>query len=60
MGFSMLLSNPIRLDALIVQNGNAYLVGLTLPRQAFFKAANEQKTQAQRDKFIHSRLIKPL
>ncbi|MCK8116197.1 hypothetical protein MTF68_01345 [Pseudoalteromonas sp. 2CM37A] len=56
----MLLSNPIRLDALIVQNGNAYLEGLTLPRQAFFKAANEQKTQAQRDKFIHSRLIKPL
>ncbi|GEB71464.1 alpha/beta hydrolase [Pseudoalteromonas carrageenovora] len=50
VGFRMLLNNPNRLDALIVQNGNAYLEGLTVARQAFFKAANEDKTQAQRDK----------
>jgi len=50
VGFRMLLNNPNKLDALIVQNGNAYLEGLTVARQAFFKAANEDKTQAQRDK----------
>lgn len=47
VGFRMLLKNPDKLDALIVQNGNAYLEGLTLARQAFFKNAHEDRSQAQ-------------
>ncbi|MEL0639320.1 alpha/beta hydrolase [Pseudoalteromonas aliena] len=50
VGFRMLLNNPDKLDALIVQNGNAYLEGLTSARQAFFKNANEDKSQTQQDK----------
>ena len=50
VGFRMLLNNPDKLEALIVQNGNAYLEGLTLPRQAFFKKANQEKSLEQTDK----------
>ncbi|MEO9944830.1 alpha/beta hydrolase [Paraglaciecola sp.] len=50
VGFRMLLKNPKKLDALIVQNGNAYLEGLTPQRQAFFKQANQDRSQAQLDK----------
>tara|TARA_R110002167_G_scaffold159365_1_gene354964 strand:- start:3710 stop:4780 length:1071 start_codon:yes stop_codon:yes gene_type:complete len=50
VGFRMLLNNPDKLETLIVQNGNAYLAGLTLSRQAFFKQANQDKSQDQLDK----------
>jgi len=50
VGFRMLLNNPEKLEALIVQNGNAYLEGLTPPRQAFFKKANQDKSLEQADK----------
>ncbi|MBU2979341.1 alpha/beta hydrolase [Alteromonas sp. C1M14] len=50
VGFRLLLNNPDKLEALIVQNGNAYLAGLTAPRQAFFKQANQDTSLAQADK----------
>lgn len=50
VGFRMLLNHPDKLEKLIVQNGNAYLAGLTPARQAFFKQANQDKSQAQLDK----------
>jgi len=50
VGFRMLLNNPNKLDALIVQNGNAYLEGLTPARQTFFKTANQDKSKAQQAK----------
>ena len=37
VGFRLMMSQPQRLKGLITQNGNAYLEGLTPPRQAFFK-----------------------
>lgn len=50
VGFRMLLKNPHKLDALIVQNGNAYLDGLTPSRRAFFKNINQDTSQAQLDR----------
>ena len=41
VGFRLMMSQPQRLTGLITQNGNAYLEGLTPPRQAFFKQAHE-------------------
>ncbi|MDO6507113.1 alpha/beta hydrolase [Colwellia sp. 4_MG-2023] len=46
VGYRMLLNNPNKLEALIVQNGNAYLEGLTEARQLFFKQANQDKSPA--------------
>ncbi len=45
VGFRMLLNNSYHLEALIVQNGNAYLDGLTPARQTFFKAANKDHSR---------------
>ncbi|BED89037.1 hydrolase [Pseudoalteromonas sp. MM1] len=50
VGFRMLLKNTDKLNALIVQNGNAYLEGLTPARQAFFKAANQDRSKEQQAK----------
>jgi pimeloyl-ACP methyl ester carboxylesterase len=50
VGYRMLLNNPNKLEALIVQNGNAYLEGLTEARQLFFKQANQDKSPAHSDK----------
>ena len=36
VGYRMMMKNPKRIEALIVQNANAYLEGLTPKRQAFF------------------------
>lgn len=44
VGFRLMLKAPGSVRALIVQNGNAYLDGLTEPRQAFFKRAHEDRT----------------
>jgi len=41
VGFRLMMQQPDRVTALITQNGNAYLEGLTPPRQAFFKKAHE-------------------
>ena len=44
VGFRLMMSQPQRLKGLITQNGNAYLDGLTPPRQAFFKRAHEDRS----------------
>jgi pimeloyl-ACP methyl ester carboxylesterase len=44
VGFRIFLSDPDRVDALIVQNANAYLDGLTPARQEFFKSAAEDRS----------------
>ena len=53
VGYRMMLKNPQRIDALIVQNANAYLDGLTPKRQAFFKNAQQDTSQKQLD-FLYS------
>lgn len=44
VGFRLMMQQPKRVKGLITQNGNAYLEGLTPPRQAFFKKAHEDKS----------------
>ena len=44
VGFRLMMNQPDRLNGLISQNGNAYLEGLTPPRQQFFKRAHEDKS----------------
>ncbi len=39
VGYRMMMKNPKRISALIVQNANAYLDGLTDARQNFFRTA---------------------
>jgi len=41
VGYRVILDKPEKLKALIIQNANAYLEGMTLEKQAFFKSANE-------------------
>ncbi len=53
VGYRMMSKDPSRIDALIVQNANAYLDGLTPRRQAFFKNAQLDTSQAQYD-FLYS------
>jgi pimeloyl-ACP methyl ester carboxylesterase len=43
VGFRLLERNPKAVDAIIVQNANAYMDGLTPKRQAFFRNAREDK-----------------
>ncbi|MBQ4832364.1 alpha/beta hydrolase [Pseudoalteromonas sp. MMG010] len=50
VGYKMLLKDPNKLEALIVQNANAYLAGLTPQRQQFFKQANLDKSNDQHKK----------
>ena len=49
VGYRMMMKNPKRIQALIVQNANAYLDGLTPKRQAFFKNAQQDTSQKQLD-----------
>ncbi|MFZ2168146.1 MAG: alpha/beta hydrolase [Methylococcaceae bacterium] len=44
VGYRVMLQQPQRIDALIVQNANAYLDGLTSARQAFFRDANQNRS----------------
>jgi pimeloyl-ACP methyl ester carboxylesterase len=46
VGFRVAMAHPERLRGLIVQNANAYLDGLTEPRQAFFRRAHEDRSAA--------------
>lgn len=44
VGFNLMIDNPEKIHALIVQNANAYLEGLTQPRQDFFNQAQLDKS----------------
>lgn len=44
VGYRVMMESPNSLEALIVQNANAYLDGLTEQRQQFFKSANEDRS----------------
>ena len=53
VGYRMMMKNPKRIEALIVQNANAYLEGLTPKRQDFFRTAQTDTSQAKHD-FLYS------
>ncbi len=44
VGFRLIARDPDAVEAIIVQNANAYLDGLTPPRQAFFRKAHEDRS----------------
>lgn len=46
VGYRVALRHPERLRALVVQNANAYLDGLTAARRSFFSKAHEDRTDA--------------
>lgn len=46
VGFRVILRHPERLRALVVQNANAYLDGLTEPRRAFFRRAHDDRSES--------------
>ena len=46
VGFRLMERNPRAIAAIIVQNANAYLDGLTPKRQAFFRNARDDKSTA--------------
>lgn len=49
VGYRLMMNNPDRIEALIVQNANAYLDGLTIQRQEFFKSAQIDSSQKNVD-----------
>jgi pimeloyl-ACP methyl ester carboxylesterase len=53
VGYRMMMHDPTRIDALIIQNANAYLDGLTPERQAFFRTAQSDTTKTKHD-FLYS------
>lgn len=53
VGYRMMMKDPNRIDALIVQNANAYMDGLTPQRQEFFKTA-QQDTSKEKYDFLYS------
>ena len=53
VGYRMMMKNPKKISALIVQNANTYLDGLTKKRQAFFKNAQQDTSQKELD-FLYS------
>jgi len=53
VGYRMMMEDPKRIDALIVQNANAYLDGLTPKRQEFFRTAQTDSSQVKYD-FLYS------
>lgn len=46
VGYRVALAHPERLRALVVQNANAYLDGLTEQRRAFFRRAHDDRSAA--------------
>jgi pimeloyl-ACP methyl ester carboxylesterase len=46
VGYRVMMRQPERLRALIIQNANAYMDGLTPQRQAFFKNAHDDRSEA--------------
>ena len=53
VGYRMMMKNPKRIEALIIQNANAYLDGLTPKRQDFFRTAQIDTSQEKHD-FLYS------
>lgn len=53
VGYRMMMKEPGRIKALIVQNANAYLDGLTPKRQEFFRTAQTDTSRAKYD-FLYS------
>ncbi|MGY0392640.1 alpha/beta fold hydrolase [Bizionia sp. KMM 8389] len=53
VGYRLMMKNPNRISALIVQNANAYLEGLTPKRQHFFRTAQTDTSKAKHD-FLYS------
>lgn len=53
VGYRMMMQDPKRIDALIVQNANTYLDGLTKKRQDFFRNAQQDTSQKELD-FLYS------
>ncbi len=53
VGYRILMENPKYIKALIVQNANAYLEGLTPKRQTFFRTAQTDTSQEKYD-FLYS------
>lgn len=52
VGFNMMLKNPEKIQALIVQNANAYLAGLTPVRQTFFNTAQTDRSPENTQKLF--------
>ncbi|EDM43982.1 putative alpha/beta hydrolase protein [unidentified eubacterium SCB49] len=53
VGYRMMMKDPKRIDALIVQNANAYIEGLTPKRQDFFRTAQTDTSKEKYD-FLYS------
>jgi len=53
VGYRLMMKDPKRIEALIVQNANAYLEGLTPKRQDFFRTAQTDTSQTKHD-FLYS------
>jgi len=49
VGFRVAMAHPERLRAIVVQNANAYLDGLTPTRQQFFRRAHDDRSQESLD-----------
>jgi len=49
VGYRMMMKNPKRIQALIIQNANAYLEGLTPKRQDFFRTAQTDTSKVKHD-----------
>jgi pimeloyl-ACP methyl ester carboxylesterase len=47
IGFRMAIAHPERISALVVQNGNAYLDGLSQARRQFFLEAHDDRSPAR-------------
>jgi pimeloyl-ACP methyl ester carboxylesterase len=45
VGYRVMMHDPESLSGLIVQNANAYMEGLTEPRQAFFRNAHDDRSK---------------
>lgn len=53
VGYRLIMKDPTKIKALIVQNANAYLEGLTPQRQAFFRTAQADTSQ-EKYEFLYS------
>jgi len=55
VGFRLIERNPGAVDAIIVQNANCYLEGLTPARQAYFRRAHDDRSPAG-EAFVYERM----
>ncbi|MEO9511755.1 MAG: alpha/beta hydrolase [Flavobacteriaceae bacterium] len=53
VGYRMMMNEPGRVKALVIQNANAYLDGLTPKRQEFFRTAQTDTSQ-EKHNFLYS------